>query len=595
MKEVQAFITNISFPKTLDEFLYFLEDDFHFNVDDILNEKYLEWSAPRWSKIGDIVFFMHSKTAISTITRLRTEFFKKRNEYTADQQDLFEKGIEHALDNYKKYGGKIYAIGRVIKPPIYDDFYTDETKLHWGSRIYAPISDVIILENPIDISEFNNFIFVSRQSAITGVFGKEYTQLKDIVMSKNKTKEYFEKSISSVLPIKDINASNWLQLSNEFRRCFFLESQFRSYYVDYLLDALSDNKVYKECPCKTDGKPDYFVDNVIFIESKPLLVEVKLNIENEKDLPGQMSQYCNCNKVIINNRIISINDCYHERAIIIDTSNIYLFDNKSKDIISLIELDKIKNDNDIKLAKEVINKSINKMANKQKIYYNENEVKKVEDKKKDLKTETLLTDRDIVAVEMGDSAYLNNVGAQLYADGEYEKARIYYELAATMGDTISPTNLGYIYMYGRKVPADYSVALAFYKIGAKQGNIDAIYKLGNLYQSGKGVEKDEKKALMYYHMALEYIAKSDREYIELEYPSVFFTVAKEMMPGGLEETDLEAAYNYLNIACCGYDDQINEWGATYYKNTFEEAKKLLNDPMFDEYRKKDEEDEKEEE
>ena len=217
----------------------------------------------------------------------------------------------------------------------------------------------------------------------------------------------------------------------------------------------------------------------------------------------------------------------------------------------------------------------------------------MEEKKKEIKTESLLTERDLIAVEMGDSSYLNSIGAQLYIDGEYEKARIYYELSATMGDTISPTNMGYIYMYGRNVPVDYSVALAFYTIGAKQGNIDAIYKLGNLYQGGKGVQKDEKKALMYYHMALENIAKNDKEGIELEYPSVFFTLAKEMIPGGLEETDLETAYQYLNIACCGYDDAINEWGATYYEKTFEEAKKLLNDPMFDKYRTVDEAEEEE--
>ncbi len=38
MKEVQSFITNISFPKTLSEFHYFLEDDFNFNVDDVTKD-----------------------------------------------------------------------------------------------------------------------------------------------------------------------------------------------------------------------------------------------------------------------------------------------------------------------------------------------------------------------------------------------------------------------------------------------------------------------------------------------------------------------------------------------------------------------------
>ena len=354
MKEVQSFITNISFPKTLDEFLYFLEDDFHFNVDDILEEKYLEWTAPRWCKKDDIVFFMHSKTAISTITKLRTEYIKNKHSYTKEQCSLFEKGISHAIDNYKKYGGKIYAIGRVTEPPIYDNFYRDETKLHWGGRIYAPISDVVILNNPIDISEFNDFIFISRQSAITGIFGKEYMKLKEIIMNKNKTKKYFEESISAVLPVKDINKTNWVQLSNEFRRGFFLESQFRSYYTDYLLEVLTETKVYKECPCKAINKPDCFVDNIIFFNNRPLLVEIKLNINNEKNLPGQMKKYCNCENILLGNKKVPINDCYNSKAIIIDTDNVYLFDNATDNIFPIINLDSIKKIDSINKLKKVL-------------------------------------------------------------------------------------------------------------------------------------------------------------------------------------------------------------------------------------------------
>lgn len=359
MKEVQSFITNISFPKTMDEFIYFLEDNFHFNVDDVLNEEYLEWTAPRWSKINDIVFFMHSKTAISTITKLRTEYLSNKNNYTKKKQALIEKGIEHALNNYKKYGGKIYAIGRIIKPTIYDNFYRNEVDLHWRGRIYAPISDLIILDNPIDISEFNDFIFISRQSAITGVFGKEYEQLKNLVLHKNNVKKYFKESISIALPIKDINKDNWIDISMEHRRSFFLESQFRSYYTDYLLEKITDQKVYRECTCKTDNKPDYFVDNVIFINKNPILVEIKLNIENEKDLPGQMSKYCNCDNIIIEGKVNQISKYVSEKAIIIDTEGIYLFDNNTREIKKIYNLDHLKSLNEIIKIKKILVNSMN--------------------------------------------------------------------------------------------------------------------------------------------------------------------------------------------------------------------------------------------
>ena len=359
MKEVQAFITNISFPKTMDEFLFFLEDNFHSNVDDVIKEEYLEWTAPRWSKIGDIVFFMHSKTAISTITKLRTEYLSNKYRYNNKRQELIEKGIEHAINNYKKYGGKIYAIGRIVKPTIYDNFYRDEVELHWRGRIYAPISDLIILDNPIDISEFNDFIFVSRQSAITGVFGKEFDKLKYLILSKNKTAKYFKDSISTALPIKEINKDNWISISSDYRRCFFLESQFRSYYTDYLLENLTDNKIYKECACKTKNRPDYFVDNVIFIKSKPILVEIKLNINNEKDLPSQMNKYCNCDNVLISGKNYKINDCINNCAVIIDTEAIYLFNNEKKIIKKFYELDNLKNVKDIKNMKTMLIETMN--------------------------------------------------------------------------------------------------------------------------------------------------------------------------------------------------------------------------------------------
>ena len=222
MEEVQSYISNISFPKTLEEFIYFLEDDFHFNVDDILTESSVEWNAPRWCKIGDIVFFMHAKTAISIITKLRSEYIKNKALYTKSKQVLIEKGIEHAIDDYKKYGGKIFAIGRVIDSTMYDDFYRDEVELHWKGRIYAPIGDIIILENPIDISEFNDFIFISRQSSITGVFGKEFEQLK-ILQTNPDVKKLNENIVAIIIDyaINDIkrlkNELNFIQKYFNFK------------------------------------------------------------------------------------------------------------------------------------------------------------------------------------------------------------------------------------------------------------------------------------------------------------------------------------------------------------------------------------------
>ena len=195
----------------------------------------------------------------------------------------------------------------------------------------------------------------------------------------------------------------------------------------------------------------------------------------------------------------------------------------------------------------------------------------------------LLDKDDLKALKDGDHEYLNSVGANCYNDGDYDIARIYYELAAAMGNTTSLSNLGYIYMYGRDVPVDYSLALAYFTMAANKGDIEATYKLGNLYQSGKGVEKNNNLALEYYDKALELI-ESDKDVIPKDYPSVYFTLAKEMMPGGSKETDLKKAYDYLNIAIDGYNYFIEMEGANHYEKVRDEAYKLRDDNLFKDFK-----------
>lgn len=54
----------------------------------------------------------------------------------------------------------------------------DTENLHWKSNIYAPIDDIFLLENPIDISEFNIEIDVSRQNSITSVLDEKFSFIK---------------------------------------------------------------------------------------------------------------------------------------------------------------------------------------------------------------------------------------------------------------------------------------------------------------------------------------------------------------------------------------------------------------------------------
>lgn len=191
-----------------------------------------------------------------------------------------------------------------------------------------------------------------------------------------------------------------------------------------------------------------------------------------------------------------------------------------------------------------------------------------------------LTKTDMVAIEAGDSSYINNKGADLYTEGKYDLAIEYYRIAASMGDEHSISNLGYCYLYGRSIEKNPSLAIAYFKLAAKKDDIDALYKLGDIYKRGLGVEKDKSLALYYFEKALNAFHKNNYASFEY-YPSLFLSMAQEYMPNGNYKLDLRRACDYLHMAIEGYEFQIGQ-GSTFYAEALKMAQSLYADPMFDE-------------
>ena len=87
-----------------------------------------------------------------------------------------------------------------------------------------------MLKNPIDINEFNSFIMVSRQSAITPLPSNEYQKLKNILVAKNDNlPEYYLDSKIGDYNLSKINATNFLQITKEYRSRFLLEANLPLY------------------------------------------------------------------------------------------------------------------------------------------------------------------------------------------------------------------------------------------------------------------------------------------------------------------------------------------------------------------------------
>ena len=373
---VQAFIDNISFPRNLAELEDFADE---FDVEQVLRVDETDWTAPKWAVEGDIVFFFHAKTAIQWITKLETKIKEERKwkkesgwyemignmffgnvlgeyEEISLDDDVRWKALQRARKIYRKYGGKIFAVGRISGKPYYDSQEGDEI-YHWNSRIYAPIDKIYVLQQPIDISEFSNFLPVSTRGAITPVVGTDFDRLKRIIASKNEIPSYLKKSKAIPLPLQKINAQNWLDVTQEYRRLFALEIQFRRFYVDYFLKVLGEQKkFYAECECYRQGKRTGFADNAMKLGGKWCFVEVKLNVHAEPHLHDQLKKYCHAEMVMLQKgeRTLPQEKVWQNTMLVIDTEDFYIY-NVSRDELTLLEsLDNIKTEGDIKVLQSRI-------------------------------------------------------------------------------------------------------------------------------------------------------------------------------------------------------------------------------------------------
>lgn len=343
---VNAHINNISFPKTIEGLEWFVYEHGCYNVEDIIKESmdgYTEWTVPRYSAIGDIVLFFHAKTTIQWIRKLETAL--KSLDDNKHNIPLLKGWLNRARYIYSLYGGKIFAIGRICNPPQKEANYEDmSSTFHWKSRIFAGISDLVLLENPIDIVEFKSFILISRQSGITPLPSTEFQKLKEIIVYKNKNlPDYYINSKIGSYDLSKVNINNFLERTLNIRNRFLLESDFRSYYVDYFLRTIADNKYYRECRCYTPSNPLSRVDNIFLHYGKYILLEVKLNINIEHNLQQQLDQYIAADFINLDNDFSNnITDFERQYMYVIDTYALYKYIPKSKELIIVSKLDDIK-------------------------------------------------------------------------------------------------------------------------------------------------------------------------------------------------------------------------------------------------------------
>lgn len=344
---INAHINNISFPTTIEELETFVYGNGRYNVEEVVIYGAGSWTVPRNAKKGDIVLFYHAKTAISRITALITKV-KALPDDSEHDKELLLSWLDRARRLFKIYGGKIFAIGKVLGMPK-NEILGEEEIYHWHGRIYADVGETVNLDYPVDINEFNSFIKISRQSAITPLPSKEFNELRDIIRGKNgNLPAYFLECEIGNFDLSHINSENFLNITQEYRRRFLLEIDFRSYYVDYLLRGLVRRKFWRECTCYTESAPHYFVDNVFLYNGRYYLLEVKLNVQLERNLSGQLQQYVHADYLFLDQRLTrKVVDFERDYMYVIDTDAFCRYDTAADTLTELIRLDDVRSIQDI--------------------------------------------------------------------------------------------------------------------------------------------------------------------------------------------------------------------------------------------------------
>ncbi len=359
---ISSFISNCKFDDSLEQVWSDIDSMGYFNYEMILHEEEVQWTSPKWAKPGDIVFFSHTQNSKSVITRLKTELKKRKEEISEERYKATERELNRALENYEKYGRKIFAIGQVVekteKIEEDDPFYGDFSLLNTKSRKFSSITNIFQLKHPVSIDDYKDFIAISKTSSITPVYGDKFTRLRDLICEKNQDMEnipmYFLKSTAAEGDLADLSGHRWMNIEKTTRENFKTKVQYQSFYTDYLLKTIGDtNEFGLRCRYRKSGMDDAFMDNVITFGKRLLPVKIFIGVSDDSQAIESLEKYCHAAEIVLSDgKIVQSPKIYSDNVLVIDQENISLYDSKTRLIHQLQNLDDLKTGDDILTLKE---------------------------------------------------------------------------------------------------------------------------------------------------------------------------------------------------------------------------------------------------
>jgi hypothetical protein len=315
---VQAFITTLSFPKTLaDAEQMGMKNAQHgrwyTDLDTLLDARLipsLVWTAPRWAALGDIVLFYCTQSAAQ-----RSEALYRQAMAQQPTNPTLVALLARAVATYARYAGSIFAVAQIVGPAAYEGLVPG----HFKSVIFAEPGERTVFAKPLPAAEFKEYVRIG-QSTITPLYGSQIEGLRSLLATNNHLPPYFAQARFGTGSLRAVTAANWDTIVTEPELRFVHEEQLRRYWLDYLLDAVKDPRSprLEECQCYQGEAMTGIADYCIQVAGQWLPVEAKLNTLTERDLLGQIRRYVGAE------RFVPTRGAHHGRVFRTPTSTLCL-------------------------------------------------------------------------------------------------------------------------------------------------------------------------------------------------------------------------------------------------------------------------------
>ena len=305
MKAIQAAITSIGFPNTLEGVRDMIDKhgDWMTDLDALLdagvNDEEGDWTAPKWMTEGDTLLFYHTKNARQEVGKLldqttdslaATSLLRRNRRRDLGKMYVL---LERSARNAARYSGTVFGCAEISGATEYYERHPGETS-HFRGRLFAPIRNIRIFDVPLSAEEFARFLSIG-QGTITPLHGEQFNEMRKLLGERNDLPHFLADARIGGPSFKDVNQDNWPTISCDEDVGFLDEAQIREYLLDFLLKELKDEgtPLLEECRCYREPQrghskiADYFVS----IHGRWVPVEAKLNVLAERNVLGQVAEY----------------------------------------------------------------------------------------------------------------------------------------------------------------------------------------------------------------------------------------------------------------------------------------------------------------